>query len=62
MISQVTYTAKNEKCVSLHDKEYLINTEDKYIALSVGQTLINKEKHGDKYKALSVKLIEMFEV
>lgn len=62
MISQVTYIAKNEKCASLKDKKYLINTEDKHIALSVGQTLINKEKHGDLYKALPVKLVEMFNV
>ncbi len=62
MISQVTFIAKNEKCTSLQPKRYLINTDDKHLALSKGYQLLMKEKHCDLYKALPVKFLDVHDV
>ncbi len=61
-ISQVTFIAKNVKCVSIKPKRYLINTSCTKEALKAAKKILSEEKHADRYRPLPVLFVEVHSV
>lgn len=61
-ITQVTFVAKNPKCLSIKPRRYLIDTLDTDEALRAAKKLLMKEKYYYRYRALPPLLIEIHSV
>ena len=61
-ITQITFIAKNPKCVSIKPKRYLIDSIDTNDALEAAEKLLSEDKHADRYRALPAIIIEVNEV
>lgn len=61
-ITQITFVAKNIKCLSVRPVRYLFNTVNTHDALEAANELLKNEKHCDKYKALPAFIIEVNDV
>ena len=61
-VTQITFVAKNPKCVSVKPKRYFVNTTCSIDAISVASELLKNEKHYDKYKALPALIIKVHDV
>ena len=58
-VTQITFIAKNAKCVSIKPKRYLINTNCTFEALTAANELLQKEKHFELYRALPALIMEV---
>jgi len=61
-ITEVTFIAKNKKCVSIKPKRYRINTENHEMALEVANRLLSKDKYFERYKSLPPITLTVHEV
>lgn len=61
-ITQITFIAKNPKCTSIQPKRYLLNTENKLIALEAAEALLSYEKNADEYRVLPAVTVEVLDV
>ena len=58
-VTQITFIAKNPKCLSIKPKRYLIDSIDTKGALEAAEKLLSKDKYADRYKALPALIVEV---
>lgn len=58
-VTQVTFVAKNTKCMSIKPIRYFIDTVDLDLAIEAANELLRLEKHFERYVALTPVIIEI---